>query len=79
MFLHEPVGSTLASGCLGEWLVIVRLENFIPAQLDELMRQRLLNECFATWLSEQLQQLKAGGGKGERGERDKPHAQKLLS
>ena len=42
---------------LGEWLVIVRLEKFIPAQLDEPMRQRLLNECFATWLQEQLQQL----------------------
>lgn len=45
---------------LGEWLVIVRLEKFIPAQLDAPMRQRLLNECFANWLSEQLnQQLQA--------------------
>ena len=42
---------------LGEWLVIVRLEKFMPAQLDEPMRQRLLNECFTTWLQEQLQQL----------------------
>lgn len=41
---------------LGEWLVIVRLEKFIPAQLDAAMRQRLLNECFNTWLSEQLNQ-----------------------
>ena len=41
---------------LGKWLVIVRLENFIPAQLDKSMRQRLLNELFATW-SQQLQQL----------------------
>lgn len=39
---------------LGEWYVIVRLEKFIPAQLDEPMRQRLLNECFSTWLSERL-------------------------
>lgn len=42
---------------LGEWLVIVRLEKFIPAQLDKLMRQRLLSELFAAWLQEQLNQL----------------------
>lgn len=42
---------------LGEWVVIVRLEKFIPAQLDKLTRQRLLNELFATWLQEQLNQL----------------------
>jgi parvulin-like peptidyl-prolyl isomerase len=42
---------------LGEWLVIVRLEKFIPAQLDKLMRQRLLSELFAAWLQEQLYQL----------------------
>jgi parvulin-like peptidyl-prolyl isomerase len=41
---------------LGEWFVIVRLEKFIPAQLDASMRQRLLNECFNTWLSEQVNQ-----------------------
>ncbi len=41
---------------LGEWLLLVRLEKFIPAQLDAGMRQRLLNECFNTWLSEQLNQ-----------------------
>lgn len=42
---------------LGEWLVIVRLEKFIPAQLDNSMRQRLLTELFAAWLQEQLNQL----------------------
>jgi parvulin-like peptidyl-prolyl isomerase len=41
---------------LGEWFVIVRLEKFIPAQLDESMRQRLMNELFTTWLQEQLLQ-----------------------
>jgi parvulin-like peptidyl-prolyl isomerase len=44
---------------IGEWLVIVRLERFIPAQLDEPMRHRLLNECFSTWLKEQLSALHA--------------------
>jgi parvulin-like peptidyl-prolyl isomerase len=42
---------------VGEWLVIVRLEKFIPAQMDDAMRRRLFNECFNTWLQEQLQQL----------------------
>ena len=44
---------------VGEWLVLVRLEKFIPAQMDDSMRQRLLNECFSTWLQEQLSQLGA--------------------
>ena len=42
---------------LGEWLVIVRLEKLIPAQLNELMRQRLLRELFEAWLQDQLSQL----------------------
>ncbi|MEC4984758.1 MAG: peptidylprolyl isomerase [Oscillatoria sp. PMC 1068.18] len=41
---------------VGEWLVIVRLEKLLPAQLDEAMRQKLLNELFEGWLSEQVQQ-----------------------
>lgn len=39
---------------IGEWMVIVRLERFIPAQMDEAMRQRLLNELFSVWLEEQV-------------------------
>jgi parvulin-like peptidyl-prolyl isomerase len=39
---------------VGEWVVLVRLERFIPAQLDEGMRSRLLDECFQTWLDDQL-------------------------
>ena len=42
---------------LDEWLVIVRLERLIPAQLDAFMRQRLLGELFEAWLQEQLSQL----------------------
>ncbi len=44
---------------LGEWLVIVRLEKFIPAQLDEPMRRQLLHELFSAWLQEQLRQLES--------------------
>lgn len=40
---------------MGEWIVIVRLEQFLPAQLDDSMRQRLLNELCDGWLQEQIQ------------------------
>ncbi|MBD2105127.1 peptidylprolyl isomerase [Leptolyngbya sp. FACHB-261] len=42
---------------LGEWLVIVRLEKFVPARLDPAMKQRLLNELFESWLQAELDRL----------------------
>ncbi|MBH8554760.1 peptidylprolyl isomerase [Nostocaceae cyanobacterium CENA357] len=42
---------------IAEWFVILRLEKFIPAQLDESMKARLLNELFETWLQEQKKQI----------------------
>lgn len=42
---------------LEEWVVIVRLEKFIPAQLDEPMRRHLIDELFETCLKEQLRQV----------------------
>lgn len=42
---------------VGEWLVIVRLERFVPAQMDDAMRRRLLNELFNEWLQTQLTQI----------------------
>ncbi|NEQ45943.1 MAG: peptidylprolyl isomerase [Leptolyngbya sp. SIOISBB] len=41
---------------IGEWYVVVRLEKFLPAQLDAATEQRLLDELFQTWMREQLQQ-----------------------
>ncbi len=41
---------------LGEWIVIVRLEKFISAELNPMIRQRLLNEKFRTWLQKELQE-----------------------
>ncbi|MEM1255130.1 MAG: peptidylprolyl isomerase [Cyanobacteria bacterium P01_H01_bin.21] len=40
---------------IGEWYVITRLEKFVPAQFDEPMRQRLLDELFQKWLRETTQ------------------------
>ena len=36
---------------VGEWIVIVRLENYLSAKLDEQMRQRMLDELFREWLN----------------------------
>lgn len=41
---------------LEDWFVVVRLEKFFPAKLDDPTRQRLLEELFNTWLIEQVQQ-----------------------
>lgn len=52
--ISQP-GQIWAPTRVGEWYVILRLEKFLPAKLDESMRQRLLNEMFTTWLQETLQ------------------------
>lgn len=51
---------------LEEWFVILRLEQFIPAVLDEAMRQQLLNSLFESWIQEQVQQEIRGMVKGEK-------------
>jgi hypothetical protein len=38
-------------------MVIIRLEKFMPAQLDESMRLHLINELFESWLAEQISQI----------------------
>ena len=42
-----------------EWIVIVRLEKLIPAQLDDRMGWRLLHELFNNWLSGQLNHIRS--------------------
>jgi parvulin-like peptidyl-prolyl isomerase len=42
---------------LAEWFIIIRLEEFHPAQLDGPMRQRLLDELFQRWLQEEIQKI----------------------
>jgi parvulin-like peptidyl-prolyl isomerase len=57
MLSRSQPGQLLPPSRIGEWVVVVRLERFVPAQLDEPMRRRLLNEFFQTWLQEQLNQV----------------------
>jgi hypothetical protein len=39
-----------------QWVVIVRLERYIPAQFDQALRQRLLDERFETWMRQAIAQ-----------------------
>ncbi|MDY6938528.1 MAG: peptidylprolyl isomerase [Cyanobacteriota bacterium] len=48
-------GQLWAPRPLAEWFIIVRLEEFRPAQLDESMRKQLIEEMFQGWLKEQIQ------------------------
>lgn len=48
-------GQVLPPCRISEWVVILRLEKYIAAQLDENMRRRLLDELFNTWLGETIQ------------------------
>ena len=45
---------------LGEWSVLVRLEQLIPARFDAEMQQRLLDQQLRTFLEERVQQRLAG-------------------
>jgi parvulin-like peptidyl-prolyl isomerase len=51
----NPIGKICAPIKLEQWYVIVRPEQLIPAQFDDAMRDRLVNELFQGWLHEQIQ------------------------
>jgi parvulin-like peptidyl-prolyl isomerase len=42
---------------IADWFVIVRLEKYLPAQLDQNMRSQLTNELYEQWLQTQVNQL----------------------
>ncbi len=46
---------------IADWFVIVRLEKYLPAQLDIDMRGRLIGELYEQWLQGKLNQLVAKG------------------
>jgi parvulin-like peptidyl-prolyl isomerase len=51
----QPIGQVCRPVQLEQWYVIIRPEQIIPAQLDDPMRQRLIDELFQTWIQEQMQ------------------------
>ncbi|MEH2010938.1 peptidylprolyl isomerase [Nostoc sp.] len=76
MLSSSQPGQILPPTRIADWFVILRLEKFIPAQLDEFMKVRLLNELFETWLQEQQKQIMSApqgeGGTGRQGEGNNP-------
>jgi parvulin-like peptidyl-prolyl isomerase len=66
MLSSSQPGQILPPTRIAEWFVILRLEKFIPAQLDEFMKVRLLNELFETWLQEQQKRIMSAP-QGEKG------------
>jgi parvulin-like peptidyl-prolyl isomerase len=51
----QPLGQICRPVQLDKWYVIIRPEQIITAQLDEPMRQRLIDELFQIWVQEQVQ------------------------
>jgi parvulin-like peptidyl-prolyl isomerase len=54
LIMTQPIGQVCRPVQLEQWFVIIRPEQIIPAQLDEPMRQRLIDELFQIWLQEEL-------------------------
>lgn len=50
----QPLGKICPPIKIEQWYAIVRPERLIPAQLNDAMRQRLIDELFQTWLLEQI-------------------------
>lgn len=42
---------------LDDWYIILRLEKFLPAQLDDSTRKQMLDELFELWMREELQKI----------------------
>lgn len=50
----SQLGEVLPPIQLGEWVVILRLEKLIRAQLDDSVQQQIINRLFENWLAEQV-------------------------
>ncbi len=50
----SSVGSLLEPFNIQQWWLVVRLEQYQPAQFDQAMAQRMSNELFDEWISEEL-------------------------
>lgn len=53
LFASQP-GQLWKPQLIADWYVIIRLEQFLPAQLDEAMQQHLLDELFEAWIQTQI-------------------------
>lgn len=55
---HCQPGQLLSPTRMGEWYVLLRLDAITPACLNDAMRQTLLDDCFETWLQDQMRQVR---------------------
>jgi hypothetical protein len=49
---------------LGEWHVLMRLEQLKPARFDDAMRERMLREALDAFLNHRVERLLAGDAEG---------------
>jgi parvulin-like peptidyl-prolyl isomerase len=56
MLIASDIGQLQTPTVIGDWIVLVRLENVLPATLDQAMQQRLIEESFSKWLEESVAQ-----------------------
>lgn len=54
-----PVGQVLPPIKVGDWAVVLRLEQYLPAQFDASTQQKLLEHLYQSWLQESVQKLMA--------------------
>ncbi|HEY9699544.1 MAG TPA: peptidylprolyl isomerase [Trichocoleus sp.] len=57
LLYYVPAGEVVASEQIGNCYAIVRVEQRLPAQLDDAMRHRLLQQQFNQWFQTQVRQL----------------------
>ena len=54
VLLKHSQPQELVKTYIGDWYILAQTEVKIPAQLDEPMRQRLLNELYSEWLQQEI-------------------------
>ncbi|MDZ8054803.1 MAG: peptidylprolyl isomerase [Aulosira sp. ZfuVER01] len=54
LYVSQP-GQIWKPHLIADWYVIIRLEQLLPAQLDDNMQQYLLDELFEAWIQTQIQ------------------------
>jgi parvulin-like peptidyl-prolyl isomerase len=56
LYRSQPL--TLIHTRIGDWYIVAQVEVKVPAQLDEPMRQRLLNELYSEWLQQEINHIR---------------------
>ena len=52
---NAKIGKVCSPLRIQQWWIILRLERFMPAELNEEMEQKLLNELFLNWLNQEAE------------------------